>query len=398
MKRRSMLLLLVALVAVNVLGQSETEIISKANDLVADKKYASAFKVLSDFDSDNKKPDIVLLKEDIALNYFVTSIMHQMFAFKDLEKGEEVKDYRGTQGSFEMFKFPVNEILDRLIKDNRSNYKLYKGLGDYYSDVLLRYQGSWLKKDSELSNLLLKNYQVLIDHQQADYSVFYKVGLEILSQKKYKESISYFLESIKLKPDNADSHYNLAYAYMYTNDLENALKYAKTSYDLYVDKTYKGDAARMIGELYSELKDSKNAIIYYEIANDIEADNYYNLKPLLSLYVKTGDSKEKVTMNAFFKLAPENPTIYNDLGDIYSENSKQDQLSDFYLAKLFEYEKEPKIVGNLHFYLGQTYLKSDKNLAKEHFLKAKEIFVTITDKDNGVFNAINEGIKIADKK
>jgi len=398
MKRISTLLLLATLVAANVLGQSETDIISKANDLVADKKYASAFKVLSDFDSESKKPDIVLLKEDIALNYFVTSIMHQMFAFKDLEKNEEVQNYRGKQGKFDMFKFPINEILDRLIKENPSNYKLYKGLGDYYNDVLLRYQGGWLKKDKELSDLLLKNYQVVIDNKQADFSVFFKVGMEILTQKRYKESIPYFVESIKLKSDNADVHYNMAYAYMYTNDLENALKYAKISYDLYVDKTYKGDAARMIGELYSELKDSKNAIIYYEIANEIEAGNYYNLKPLLSLYVKTGDAKEKVTMNTFFLLEPENPTIYNDLGNIYFENSKSGKLSDFYVSKLSEYEKEPKILGNLHFYLGQTYLSSNKKLAKEHFLKANDIFTTIKEKDNGVFNAIKEGIKIADKK
>jgi len=398
MKKITPLLMFMTVFCIGAFGQTENEIVSRANELVANKKYASAFKTLDDFDLKNEKPDIVLLKEDIALNYFVTSIMHQMFAFKDIEKNEDVMDFRGKQGSYEMFSFAINEILDKLIIKYPSNYKLYKGLGDYYNDVLLRYQGGWLKKDNELSNLLLKNYQVAIDNHIADHTVYYKVGLELVQQKKYKESITNLLESINLKSDNADANYNLAYAYMYTNDLENAVKYAKNSYDLYEDKTYKGDAARMIGELYSEKKEDKNAIKYYEIANNIESNNYYNLSPLMSLYLKTSDPKLKETVEAFYNLAPEKPTIYSDLGNAYHENSKINELIEFYLSKLPQYEKNPKVTGNLHFYLGQLYLNIDKKLAKEHFLKAKDIFSSIFDKNNSVFGAIKEGLKLADKK
>lgn len=44
---------------------------------------------------------------------------------------------------------------------------------------------------------------------------------------KNKEAIPYFLKSIELKNDLANAHYNLAYAYLFTDDRENALKYAK---------------------------------------------------------------------------------------------------------------------------------------------------------------------------
>src|ERR1035437_5022098 len=308
MKKLTTILLLIALISIPVFGQTEKEILSKATDLIANKKYLSAFKTLKDFDPKNEKPDIVLLKEDIALNYFVTSIMHQMFSFKDLEKNEDIMDYRGKEGSSEMFSFSVNEILDQLIKKYPTNYKLNKGLADFYNDVLLRYQGNWLKKDNVLSELKLKNYQIVIDNHLADY----KVCLEFVSQKRYKESIPDFLESIKLKSDHADTHYNLAYAYLYMNDRENALKYAKNSFDLYVDKTYKEDAARMIGQIYFEMNNDKEAIKFYETANDMEAGNYYNLRPLLNIYVKTSDTKEKSTLNAFYNLDPDNPTIYNN--------------------------------------------------------------------------------------
>jgi len=153
----------------------------------------------------------------------------------------------------------------------------------------------------------------------------------------------------------------------------------------------------MIGQIYVEMKNDRDAIKYYEIANDMEADNYYNLQPLLNLYVKTSDPKATETLNTFYNLAPGKPTIYNDLGNIYYENSKTSELIDFYLSKLPDYANDKKISGNLNFYLGQLYLDSDKKAAKDYFLKAKAIFSTIFEKDNGVFNAINEGIKKADK-
>jgi len=398
MKKLTTVLLLIALIRIPVFGQTENEILSKATDLIANKKYLTAFKTLSDFDPKNEKSDIVLLKEDIALNYFVTSIMHQMFSFKDLEKNEDIMDYRGKEGSSEMFSFTVNEILEKLIKKYPTNYNLNKGLADYYNEVLLRYQGNWLKKDNVLSELILKNYQIVIDHHKADYTVYYKVGLEFVSEKKYKDSTPYFLESIKLRSDHADTHYNLAYAYLYMNDRENALKYAKNSFDLYVDKTYKEDAARIIGQIYFEMNNDKEAIKFYETANNMEADNYYNLRPLLNIYVKTSDSKEKPTLNAFYNLNPENPTIYNDLGDIYYENSKTNELIEFYSSKLSNYSDDKKISGNLHFYLGQLYLISNKKAAKDNFLKAQELFSTVFDKNNKVFNAIKEEIKKAEEK
>ena len=138
MRKFTTILMLLAVFCIPVSGQTEKEILSKATDLVANKKYSSAFKTLKDFDPKDEKPDIVLLEEDIALNYFVTSMMHQMFAFKDLEMNEDVMDYRGKEGVYDMFNFTVNEILDKLIKKYPTNYKLNKGLADFYSDVLLR--------------------------------------------------------------------------------------------------------------------------------------------------------------------------------------------------------------------------------------------------------------------
>jgi tetratricopeptide (TPR) repeat protein len=174
---------------------------------------------------------------------------------------------------------------------------------------------------------------------------------------------------------------------------QNALKYAKNALDLYSDKKYKSDAARMLGVIYKELEDDKNAIESYELADKIDPENYYTLKPLLELYVKTDSKKSDKTAKVFFNLAPANPTIYNDLGEIYYGNKKEDKLTAFYKSQISAFKDNEKVQGNLNFYLGRIYVETNKKIAKEYFLKSKEIFGKIFDKAHQVFNAIDEGLK-----
>lgn len=57
--------------------------------LINNKKYESAMKLLQCADSNVNRPDYVIAKTELVLNYFVTSIMHQFFALKDLKPNEE---------------------------------------------------------------------------------------------------------------------------------------------------------------------------------------------------------------------------------------------------------------------------------------------------------------------
>ena len=88
--KKTTLFLFLLFISIEVFSQSESEVLFKANELIKDKKYESAYRLLEDYDLKNDKPDVVLLKEKIALNYFVTSIMHQMFSFKDIQINEDI--------------------------------------------------------------------------------------------------------------------------------------------------------------------------------------------------------------------------------------------------------------------------------------------------------------------
>jgi len=384
-------------ITIRVFGQPETLSIVKAKSLIDNKKYESAFRVLDGIDSKNTNPDIVILKEDIVLNYFVSSMMHQMFALKDLEKNEDISDFRGKEGSFAMHMFDVEKIIDSLLIIYPNNCKLYKGLGEYYYEVHLKYGGKWLKDDNELFKLMEADFQKTVDGNCADYLSYYVLGYINVSGQKYSKSIPYFLKSIEMNRDYASSHYNLAYAYLYTDEKQKAIEYAKNSLNLYTDRSYKGDAARMLGQIYSELKDEKNALENYELADKIDSGNYYTIKPLLNLYVKADNPKANKIILTFFNIAPNNPTIYNDLENIYFNNQKEKDLIFFYKSQLLTFKNIDKVQGNLNFYLGRIYLDTDKKLAKEYFLKAKEIFSKIYEKDHKVFTAIDDAIKLAEK-
>ncbi len=385
-------LLIILLTFVPILSIGQTETIKKAKELISDKKYESAYQLLDKSDPTNDNPEIVLLKEDIVLNYFITSIMHYIFALKDLEKNEDVMDYRGQNGEFNMYMFKVDSILSRLINIYPANCELYKGLARYYYDVYLKYGGQWFKDDNELLSLVETNYRKVIEGKCADYLAYYTLGFVNLVREKYKESIPYFIKSIEKNENNADAYYNLAYAYLVTSDLENALKNAQKALELYEDKEYKSDAARMIGQIYMETKDDEKAIKYYELANSIDTNNYYNIQPLLYLYVKTNNPKTEAMRKTFFNLAPENAGIYNDLLDIYIDNNKENDLISFFESRFSAFKDNEKVKGNLNFYLGRIYLDIDKKVAKEYLIKAEKNFEKVFDKNHPVFNVIKEGL------
>jgi tetratricopeptide (TPR) repeat protein len=368
-------------------------ILLKSDSLVKEKKYASAFELLNKADPGNKDPDLVMQKEEIALNDYVSSISHQIFSFRDIGRDENILDYRGREGSSTLYPFPVNEILDSLIKVYPQNIVLYKALGDYYYEVHIRYGDSWLKKKEELLQLIEDNYRKAADNGLADYMVWYVLGYVKLAEEDYSESIPFFMNSIGQKNDYPTAHYNLAYACLYTDRPDTALVHAIRALDLYTEPNYKGDAARMVAVAYENLGQEEKAIRYYEESNRIDPGNYYSLRPLLGYYLRNNRASFDSTREAFFLLGPENPTIYNDLGDLFYAQKKTEELIVWLKSKFKTYKELPEVTGNLYFYLARCFLESDKKQAREYLLKAKEVLLKVYAPDHEVFGIIDDTLK-----
>lgn len=364
--------------------------IEKAEKLIENKKYESAYNTLNEKDPNNENPEIVIAKTNLFLNYFVSSMMHQMFALKDLEPTEEILDVRGTEGAFSMFWFAPDSILLGLIEKYPTNYELMKALGFYYHEVHLKYNGRWLIPDSFLVDKFKTYYLTAYENNVFDYWSAYGIGYAYLMSQDYKSSIPFFEKSIELKNDYPSSYYNHAFACLYTDQREKAIESAKKAMDLYDYPDYKADAARMIAVIYRELHDTVNAIDFYRQAAEIMPDDYYTLKPLLDLEVAQHTNTYDKRTKEFFRLAPENPTIYQELMEIYWAYNRVDELLEFLSHQQNNYIDNNTVKGNLYFYTAVIYYdKEDFENADLNFGKAREQFMKVFEPDHPVFEAID---------
>ncbi|WP_321281898.1 tetratricopeptide repeat protein [Marinifilum fragile] len=376
------------------LSFAQDNALEKANKLIETKKYESAYQVLNNADPNNEKPEIAIAKTNLFLNYFATSIMHQMFALTDLKPDEDILDIRGKAGNFAMFRFSADSVLINLIKKYPNNYKLKKELGYYYHEVHLKYQGSWLQPDSLLIDQFKRNYLAAYKNGIYDYWSTYGIGYAYLMNKEFKSSIPFFEKSIELRNDYPSSHYNLAYAYLYTDQRDKGIESAKKAMNLYEYPNYKVDAARMIAVMYREIEDYEKAIDFYKQADQIQPLDYYTLRPLLELELSLKKEEYKERTNQFFLVAPGNPTIYQDLMNIYWNNQKEDELLAFLTQQHKNYQQDPKVDGNLYFYTAVIqYDKEDFSNAKLNFEKSKEVFKKVFEANHRVFEIIDSYTK-----
>ena len=393
----SLILLLLALMitAPPAAAQSTRRILQETDKLIAKKHYESAFKLLMDKDPENKNGDLVQKKVYMALNFYVSSIMHQLFAFSDLRENEQLDDLRGKDGTYPMVVFDVPEVLRQLMEQQPKNFKLYKTLGDYYYDVHLKYGPDWIEPDSVVLMKIRQNYSFAKEHGEADYLSTFAIAYVLLNEQKYAESVPFFLESIAMNENYPAAYYNLAYAYLYMNERKLAIDKAQVALEIYDDPEMKADAARMIGVVYSELDDKHNALKYYELSNDIDPYNYYTLKNLLDLELMLNyREKASKTVEDFFRLGPSNPTIYNDLVDIYINAKAEGDLIIFFNYKLQNRKDDHLVTGNLHFYLANIYMyKKNNTEARKNLSAARKAFESVLEPDNYVFKIIDDTLK-----
>lgn len=373
-------------------GQNPTEV----SALLDQKKYDTAFKNLDEKDPDNKDPEVVLQKIDIALSYFIQSITHQLFAFKNIEEGEDLFELRSAmeEQSLSMYMFPINEVLDTLILQHPNNFKLHEALGDYYYTVHLIYGQNWIMDEQEVLKHMFDNCLKASQNGIEDYQNEYCIAYYHTLNEAYQDAIPYYLKSIEYDTKYPTSHYNLAICYMYVGELLNGAEHAVKSIDLYEDDYYKSDAARLAGTLYEESNDLENALKYYQLANQIQEENYYTLSGLLGVEVRLDKTNAKQTANALFELAPTNPSICSRISDIYTHSEKGTELLAFYDQKIEEYQSNNEVLGNIYFHIGSYYQFLENNEeSKKAFKIARSNFEKVLDKEHEVFKIIEEALK-----
>ncbi len=369
-------------------------ILKKADKLIEERKYASAYALLEDKDPDNLKPPIVLKKADLAMDYFVTSIMHQTFAFKDLAEDEDIIEARINSDSqtYAMYILPLQDVLDTLIKLHPENYKLHKTLGKFYYEVYLKYGEKWIISSQELLRNMYTYSKEAADNGEADFLTYYNIGFYLTGNERYAEAISAYKNSIALDTTYPTSQYNLAICYMYVDSAQKGIEYAEKAMELYKSPALKADAARVTGVLYRNSGDDENALKYFKLSDQIEGDNYYTLSQLLETQLRLKRADEaSLTASRFFELDPANPTILGDLFGMYVQHNSDSLLFPILNQKIEQYKDEYEILGNIYFHLARYYIsQNDIKAAKRLLVASRKNFEKVLDEENQVFKVIDD--------
>jgi tetratricopeptide (TPR) repeat protein len=375
------------------------DILKQADDLIAKKKYESAYKVLSDYDKNMENPDIVVKEVDIVLNYFVQSIMHQMFALTDLDENDDIMTVRGRPGEYTSVSFQVDKILNELIKKNPDNGKLYYALGHYYYEVNLKYGDQWMQPSKEVLSNAKKNFEKAREFGVSDYYSLFALGVIALNDGDLVKAKSFLSESVRLKSDYPSSTYNLAYVYYQMKDYKGGIGYAKKSFEQYTDTVYKSDAAKMLGNMYLNLKEYSNAVTYFQKGIEIYPDDYYTHDGLLRTYLAMNKIDEaNAQADRMFASHPTYPNVPRFISNDYWDAHQDKELENFFSRNISS-NTDAETLGNLYFYQALFYAdaKNDEK-AKESFLSAKKNFSKVFKPDNRVFKVIDGALQKFDKK
>lgn len=100
--------------------------IVKAEELISQKKYLSAYKMLDKYDPRNEKSVIFLKKVDIVQNYFLFNIMNQIFCLDDIPLDKTVEELRGNEeaSGCSSVMFAIDTIAEMLLLKEPSNAQL----------------------------------------------------------------------------------------------------------------------------------------------------------------------------------------------------------------------------------------------------------------------------------
>ena len=378
---------------------SQNESVGNVDALLSAGKYESAYKMLDKADPKNQQPDIVIAKTDLLLKYYVKSNMHQLFGLKDLKPTEDITRLREQNGSYSMIAFAPDSVLNKLIITNPANYKLRKALGNYYQDVYFNYPDSWLIPDSVIVDKFRDNYLLAYKNGVFDYKSLYGLGYAYLTDEDYKSAILYFQKSIELKKDAPESYFNLASAYLNSDQPQLALPNAQKALEMYVEPEDKVDAARMTAQIYLEMEQKNNAMAYFQKANDIQPNDYYTLMPLLGLELELDNPNYQNLTADIFSLAPDNPVVYQDLLNVYKENEKESEFMSFLESQKMNYRNNTKIQAHICFYSGVAQYELNRWVdAKINFEKARNLFQNLFQPNHSIFKVIDSYTDAIKKK
>lgn len=337
------------LAAFSATAQNDKELLKKADRMIAQRQYLSAYQLLDEADPSNDRAAMMLKKEHIVLNYFSQSIMHRCFSLADLQEDESLDSLRANFSMGNIFTFDADSLTIRLLANNPDNKELLDGHALYHQAILDDYDYDvWTNSlDSLCFNLLGKACD------KGSHSAASQLGNYYTYFDDYPSAIPYFQRAIALCDTAWGDHYNLGILQYYGEQHSDAVTHLLRAFDGYKAPSLKADAARILGLIYDEnLNEPKEALKYLQLAVDINSSDFYNHAFLLKYRLSHKElSLAESTLATAWSLAIDGNEPFNACNFLMSACSEYN-----YTAPLIDLLKKSLTRTNDHFALGISEL------------------------------------------
>jgi len=371
----------------------------KIENLAKEKKYYTAMSQLMALDPQKTDPVVQIYRVDFTIKYFVTSINHKMFSFKNLKPNQNIYDVRGKTGQSNIILYDPEKVLKDLIKNHPSNYNLKISLGLYYSDVHSRYRKRWLLPAKELRRLTQTLILDAYNHKVYSQRSLSVLGQSFLYSQKYKEGIKYLKILLLKDKKNPRIHYNIAFGYFRMGNGEKCIEHATIAFDNYKKNYYKADAAGILGFCFKVKKDYKKSYNYFKAATELAPkDPRHGMNLIDAAIMLEDDTLIQKTALQYIMIKPERPYLYVKM---LRNLAKQKKVSHgiLMLENNLSKIKNDAVKANFHYFIGVSYVSfmPDKNKARDNLKKSEKLYKTFLKSDHKIFAVLKKYYEYIDK-
>ena len=367
---------MVAVLMVSAMGAAQAQnvraTLKKAEGLVAQRQYASAFAMLDALDPANDRPAVLAMKADIVLHYFAQSMNHMVFSLVDLKKGESLDSVRRNFEMGDAFAFDVDSLSRRLLAAHRGDQSLLSTHAAYHKALLDDYG------DDLWMTYLTPECKSLLQQATESAEACFQMGYFYTSDESTADSAAYyFRRAVALQDTLWEAHYNLGVMEYQLGHNDKALAHLERAWKGYRVPRLKGDAARVMAIIYDQaLNNAAKAERYYRQAVTDDSTDVTSWGFLLDFLLRQSAAQDDAlhVLRSGWHAAVQSDDLFDETGYIIGQCMKNEKgsMAIAFLESRCNEAKEDFELGICHLYLFQLMEKSGEAVA--HLRKAIECF------------------------
>jgi len=350
-------------------------VLAKVDALIEKEQYQSAFSAASV--KDCQEEYLLAKRIEIATNYFAQSIMHQMFAFKNLEEGQTLYDVRTGTGDYSLIAFDPASAAETYIEENGDKPVLYYALGAYYADVRGRYGDQWLIAVDELYKKEAENFRKAYDAGVYDAYSLSELGLCYFFMEDFSSAGEIYKKKTKEYEFTTMDNYHYGIVLWLSGRAAEGLPYMEKCIEGYADNpNYQSDAYIIAARMCLSVPDYDRAEQILVACKKKYPADYRITQYSITLYALQNLNYQAIESSfELFGLASTNPTVCQLIMQQAQAAGNMGFLPDFFDQALKMYAGNDGAVENLCFHYAYTlYIMERNEEAWSMAQKAKEVF------------------------